>query len=326
MDRYSIFDDTAAAAAPATAEQTAEMPVPSQPLPSPPEDSRRSLAEMANRDLQAALQLLAERAQFIAGASGAMIALLESGHVICRASAGPTALHVGTQLQVEAGLTGECLRQRQLLRCDDAEQDPRANREGCRALGIRSVMAMPLVRDGEVAGVFELLADRPRAFEEQDAAALERLSQLVFTALDHAEAARHVLDGTVAENEERLRSQLATETSPAASESVPAIPHGPQLPTKAVAQSEPSAKLAAARQCEACGFPVSPERTLCLDCEAAREREGSPALSAPVSAADFLSQSPASLREEGWIERNMYTIGTVVVAALTALALWLKFH
>lgn len=317
MDRYSIFDgNVAAAAAPAPAEQTV----------SPPEDSRKSLTEMADRDLQAALQLLAERAQFIAGASGAMIALLENGHVICRASAGPTALQVGTQLQVEAGLTGECLRQKQLLRCDDAEQDSRVNREGCRALGIRSVWAMPLVRDGEVAGVFELLADRPQAFEERDAAALARLSQLVFTALDHAEAARHALDDTVAKNEERLRSQLAKETSPAARESVPAVPPSPQLLTKAVAQSKPSAKLATAKQCEVCGFPVSPERALCLDCEAAREREGSSPRSAQVSAADFLSQSPASLRDESWIDRNLYTMGTIVVAALTVLALWLKFH
>src|SRR5580693_2593719 len=46
----------------------------------PGEDAGRSLAEMAHRDLDAALQLLAERAQYITGASGAAIALRRGEH------------------------------------------------------------------------------------------------------------------------------------------------------------------------------------------------------------------------------------------------------
>ena len=41
----------------------------------PGEDGGESLAKMAESDLDAALQLLAERAQYITGASGAAIAL-----------------------------------------------------------------------------------------------------------------------------------------------------------------------------------------------------------------------------------------------------------
>ena len=325
MDRYSIFDSNASAAAsPAPAKETAESAV-EQPVPSAPDDARKSLTEMADRELQAALQLLAERAQYIAGANGAMIALLENGQVICRASAGPAALPLGTQLQVEGGLTGESLRQKQFLRCDDADEDPLVNREGCRALGVRSVVVMPLVRDGEVAGVFELLADRPQAFEKRDEAALARLSELVLTALDHAEAARQALDGAVVSGEERLRSQLARPASRAAGETVPADPRAPERLIAAASGSEPSGKLAAAQQCKSCGFPVSPERTLCLDCEARVREEGS-TRSAPAEAADFLSQLSGPVREEGWFDRNLYTVGTVVVAALTVLALWLKFH
>jgi len=278
---------------------------------------------MADRELQAALQLLAERAQYIAGASGAMIALLENGQVICRASAGPAALPRGTQLQVEGGLTGESLRQKQLLRCDDADEDPLVNREGCRALGVRSVVVMPLVRNGEVAGVFELLAERPQAFEKRDEAALARLSELVITALAHSEAARQALDGAVATSEQRLRPQFATEPS-TASEAVPATQPSPAPLLKATTQSEPSGKLAAAKQCQSCGFPVSPERTLCLDCEARAQEEGFP--SASAEATHLLSQLSAPAREEGWFDRHMYTVGTVVVVVLTVLALWLKFH
>ena len=44
------------------------------------------------------------------------------------------------------------------LRCDDAERDPRVNREVCRQLGIASVVVMPVVNDDEVLGVFELFS------------------------------------------------------------------------------------------------------------------------------------------------------------------------
>src|SRR3974390_1115324 len=59
----------------------------------PGEDGGRSLAEMAQRDLDAALQLLADRAQYITGASGAAIALRRGGKndMLCRASTGEKA-------------------------------------------------------------------------------------------------------------------------------------------------------------------------------------------------------------------------------------------
>jgi hypothetical protein len=34
----------------------------------------------------------------------------------------------------------------------------------------------------------------------------------------------------------------------------------------------------------------------------------------------------APVREQNWLERNLYTIGTIIVAALTVLALWVKFR
>src|SRR5262249_23617416 len=112
----------------------------------PGEDGGQSLAEMAERDLDAALHLLADRPQYITGASGAAIALRRRGHtdMMCRASAGSNAPELGTLLSAEFGLSGESVRTRQVLRCDDAERDPRVNREGCRQLGIASVVVLPI--------------------------------------------------------------------------------------------------------------------------------------------------------------------------------------
>jgi hypothetical protein len=160
----------------------------------PAEDGGRSLAAMACRDLDAALQLLAERAQYITGASGAMIALRRGDHndMLCRASAGSNAPELGALLSMEYGFSGESVRTRQALRCDDAERDARVNREGCRQLGIASVVVMPVVSDQQVLGVFELFSGKPHAFDQRDLSALQRLSEMVETAVKYAVAAQTV--------------------------------------------------------------------------------------------------------------------------------------
>src|SRR5882762_832105 len=156
----------------------------------PGEDGGKSLAEMAQRDLVATLQLLADRAQYITAATGAAIALRDGELMVCRASAGPSAPEVGAQLQVNSGLSGESVRTKQTLRCDDAATDTRVNRESCEALGIASVVVMPLVRGGEAIGVFELFSDQAYTFEARDITALERMGGMVFTALEQAVAAQ----------------------------------------------------------------------------------------------------------------------------------------
>ena len=153
-----------------------------------------SLAEMAQRDLDAALQLLADRAQYITGASGAAIALRRDGKndMLCRASSGSNAPELGALLSTEFGLSGESVRTRQALRCDDAERDVRVNREVCRQMGIASVVVMPVVNDDEVLGVFELFSGKANAFGTRDVSAVQRLSEMVETAVRLAQATQNL--------------------------------------------------------------------------------------------------------------------------------------
>src|SRR5215472_15895159 len=164
---------------------------PPVPVRFPVEESSRSVAEMAQRDLDAALQLLADRAQYITGASGAAIALRRDGRndMLCRASSGSNAPELGALLSTEFGLSGESVRTRQLLRCDDAERDARVNREVCRQLGIASVLVMPVVNDDQVLGVFELFSAKANAFGARDLSAVQRLNEMVETAVRLAHAA-----------------------------------------------------------------------------------------------------------------------------------------
>src|SRR5271169_2939581 len=134
---------------------------------------------LAKTELDSALQLLVERAQYITGATGTALALPQGEEMVCRASSGSSAPAIGARLQVRSGLTGESISRRQLLRCDNAETDPRVNLEACRALGIASIVVLPLLRgNGEIRGLFELFSDHPYAFEERDLIALERMADL----------------------------------------------------------------------------------------------------------------------------------------------------
>jgi putative methionine-R-sulfoxide reductase with GAF domain len=319
MDNYSILGQDPPKGMPSVPPPRPEEPAVAakDDLRFPAEDAGKSLAEMAERDLQAALQLLAERAQYITGATGAAIALREGSHMICQASVGACAPENGAELQVNSGLTGESVRRRAVLRCDDAERDPRVNRESCRALGIKSVMVMPLVRADEVVGVFELLSDRSCAFEERDVVAIERLSEMILIAMEHADAAK------------RAPAEIATKMalSPPAEQkaATPAVAtESEKLDPLAGTAPESVAKknVSNIRTCQACGFPVSEGRSLCLDCEAARADTGDSSTGDP----GFLSQTMAEAQNESWFDRNLYTIGTVVMVALTMIVLLLKFR
>ncbi len=182
-------------------------------------------------ELDSALQLLVERAQYITGATGTALALPQGEEMVCRASAGSSAPAVGARLQVRSGLTGESIARRQLLRCDNAESDPRVNLETCRALGIASIVVLPLLRgNGEVRGLFELFSDHPYAFEERDLIALERMADLTLTALVLAEQRQNIVPAPAPrrEPERTVEAPAATATilTPA-----PAIPLGISVQT-----------------------------------------------------------------------------------------------
>src|SRR5437879_7089452 len=191
-----------------------------------------------------ALQLLVERAQYITGATGTALALPQGEEMVCRASAGSSAPAVGARLQVRSGLTGESISRRQLLRCDNAETDPRVNLETCRALGIASIVVLPLLRrSGEVRGLFELFSDHPYAFEERDLIALERMADLTLTALDLAEQRQNF--GPAPGREPKTPLESPATSSVQQTSAIPInIPNTPEFVEPTVPPVEPAAVLA----------------------------------------------------------------------------------
>lgn len=129
-------------------------------------------------DRENPLQSIAERALALTRATGAAIALSEGNdsEMTCVASAGSDAPPVGSRVQASSGFSGECVRTGRSLRCDDSETDERVDRAGCRSLGIRSIVAVPVRLGTKVAGLVEVFSPNAYAFNANDIATLQELS------------------------------------------------------------------------------------------------------------------------------------------------------
>jgi putative methionine-R-sulfoxide reductase with GAF domain len=329
MDHYSILEQGSSSFPPGARGAKAEIAPPlalveskAEPLRFPAEDGGHSLTEMAKRDLDATLQLLAERAQYITGASGAAIALREGGEMIWRASAGKAAPAIAARLETGSSLAAESLRTREVLRCADASHDPRVNRENCQAKGIASIIAMPVLRQGEVAGVFELLSGQSGAFEEREGVVLERLADMVQTAIDHAEAAQRAQSEIVQEGDIALsgKNKPSADLLPESESAVlPDLENGSEADDELTHPVE-RGKIGS---CSACGFPISDGRTLCLDCEKVHGPRSKPAADQEPELLSALGGF--SGESDSWLQSHKYLfVALAVLAALVAAMLYLR--
>ena len=155
----------------------------------------RRQVEALGSNFTRALQLIAERGQSLLHASGTAIAMADTDadSMVCCASSGADAPPIGARLQVGEGFSGECVKGTQPLRCDDTETDARVDRESCRALGIRSLLAAPVRVGGKSVGLIEVFADQPQAFSEADGTVLQRLADTVLEAAQRAACLENLL-------------------------------------------------------------------------------------------------------------------------------------
>lgn len=268
-------------------------------------ETNNLLKEIAERDLQASVQLLADRMQQLTGASAATIAVRNGKELLCAASAGPMASRPGWSLRTDLTVVNQCINNQQIICCNNTRNATRTDGTSYRGLGVKALMIMPLIRDSEAVGILELLADRTDAFNDRDGETLEYLSAMVLTAIEHAHAAARTLTEIAGTQELAFPP---TVISPA--------PDNVPIPAKSRVMAE-TPKI---HHCEACGFPVSDGRKLCLDCEeAGTQQEANGAMPA------FITQL---VREQGqgWLQSHFYTIGTFLIVLLTVVMLLLKLR
>ncbi len=134
-------------------------------------------------DLEPAINVIAERAQALTGATGAAIALRKGDEIVCRARTGRTAPDIGVRLQTDSGISAECVRTGEVVLCNDAEKNPRVDLASCHRLGVRSILAAPLRHFRRTLDVFEVLSAAPYAFNDRDVATMQLLSGMMVAAI-----------------------------------------------------------------------------------------------------------------------------------------------
>lgn len=247
-------------------------------------------AETSERDLRASLQLLTDRLQHLTEAGAASIALKNGSEMTCHASAGVIARAPGARLYADPELIKQCVDAQEIVCCNDLPKYVKAKSRD--ESGVGAVMVMPLLHDSEAVGVLELAAEASDAFGDEHGLILERLAQIALIAWEHAQAAkdaRNIIAAVDLEQKQKAREELVQKSA-----------HD-------------------LHACQACGFPVSGGRELCLDCEEARASEdGSPT---PAFLAELERE-----QKTGWLQRHFYTIGTLLMVLLTVVMVMLKFR
>ena len=187
-------------------------------------------------ELYACLQLLADRARFITGATWAAIALHERNEFIYCAAAGNSAPVIGSEFNVKT------LRPEQSLGADGKS------------------LLVTVIRNSKTAGFLQLFSETAK-FSDHDLQSVVRLADMVSTAINCMEAEQN----SVADEHPSVPALVAQPPKPA----VPVLWHAPDGLISGTSHTSSSAPDLAVSvyACESCGFPVSRGRTICVDCE-----------------------------------------------------------
>jgi putative methionine-R-sulfoxide reductase with GAF domain len=152
----------------------------SAPISAPPVEIAQPLVSIQSAKLDIALDIAVRAAAQSTGAAGAAIALMDGGELVCRAQLGDIAPRLGVRLNVNTGITGACVRTGQMLNCYDTQADRRVDSEVCRALGIRSILVIPILANGAVVGVLEAMSVNAGTFGPLQVQWLKKVAAFVY--------------------------------------------------------------------------------------------------------------------------------------------------
>ncbi|MBP0049855.1 GGDEF domain-containing protein [Marinobacterium sp. AK62] len=129
------------------------------------------------------IQLVTDRTLGLVDADGAAIELAENNEMVYRAASGIARDHLGLRLKRKNSFSGLSAETGKVMYCPDSERDPHADREACRKIGMRSMVAVPLIHGDTCTGVLKAMAKAPEGFDAGKIELLELLSELVASAM-----------------------------------------------------------------------------------------------------------------------------------------------
>jgi PAS domain S-box-containing protein len=135
-------------------------------------------------DLDKVMSLVVDRVPAVTSGNGAVIEVVDGDDLVYRA--GVAQEHLGLRLPLTNSLSGLAVREKSVMRCDDAQVDPRVDATACFAMGIRSMIIAPLLEGDAAVGALKSFSSRAKAFDDLDIYALQLLAGMASGALTQA--------------------------------------------------------------------------------------------------------------------------------------------
>src|SRR5215467_11412699 len=133
-------------------------------------------------DVDAAMEMIAERARGVADAAGIAIALVSRDQLVYRAGSGSAASFVGKRVMATLNVASHNAAS-EILRVENAQTDSRIEAAVCRQLGAESLLILPVYCDGTMSGVLEVFFSEAHTFEDREVRIYHLMAGLVEEAM-----------------------------------------------------------------------------------------------------------------------------------------------
>src|ERR1700674_607511 len=137
-------------------------------------------------DVDGTMQLIVDRAQAVANATGVAIALFQGHQLVYRAGSGSAADYVGRHVMATLSVPADTTGGREILRVEDAETDTRIQAEICRQFGAKSLLILLIYHEQSVAGVLEVFFSEAHAFQDCEVRAYRLMAGLIGEAMSQS--------------------------------------------------------------------------------------------------------------------------------------------
>ena len=160
-------------------------------------------------------------------AGGAAIAIGSKDVAVTKAASGDLAPDLETPIRLEGSFAGLCIREGELLYCEDAENDPRVDAATSAAMGLRSMVMVPIGERENICGVLAAFSGVPGAFRPTHIAVLRTLADIVHELIVREEQSKAAEPVT-----QSMRRYEPGAAPPAPAPSVPAFSIEPPAPLR----------------------------------------------------------------------------------------------
>ncbi len=237
----------------------------------------QSLLRAGNLGLEAAAQLIADRLRTVTNSAGVSISLTADGYLHRIAESGAAAKVPGSSIASHSLVATERLKNGRPFQSADAQRDIRLDIPGCRELGVRALLAAPVLRSGKIGGLVEVRWNKPDAFHECDVRTCQLMAGLAGEVLEREGGSwvRPVFNPPSSSVHSAF--ELAADEEPVSKapddggESEP--PADEPAPEAAASDSSTGSKRPSdvlAAQCRVCGRPFMADEAFCGNCSMPR--------------------------------------------------------